>query len=188
MARPKLTTPNFELRRRRGKPYWYVTWSHNGRTAAVSTGTEDAVKAQQFLLDYKTSWLAPAPSTELTINEILDKYLKYKKSQYVVRGEDVEHSKSNYKKLAAEIDHNKAKKTGTPPSIREFFGFMRISQLSRQLGRDYTMLLKKMGRSNASIAKRLSVLNAAINYGFKEGLIAHQPVTLQLPPPPSPAG
>lgn len=102
-----------------------------------------------------------------------------------MRGEDVNHWKSNYKKLEAEVDHNKKKKKDTPLSIRDYFGYMKVSQLDRQMGRDYALLLKKAEKSNASIAKRLSILNAALNHCAKEKKISN-PTIMQLPPPPPP--
>lgn len=108
------------------------------------------------------------------MNMVLDAYLTYKAQEYRLRGEDNKHWNSNYVKL-----ENNLKR------IREEFGFLKVSQLTRQLGRSYIAKGKAEDRSNASTGKELSILNAALNYAKKEGWFDTVTI-MQLPPPPPP--
>lgn len=183
MPRKKLDKPNFKLSRRKDKPNWWVTWSENGKPQRISTGTEDEAAAYQFLVDFKAGWEAPPDKEYQTVNKALDHYLEYKKEQYLLRGERVDFYKSNYRTLELALI-----------SIRPFFGRMRLDQLTRQIGRDYVekrrkegIIIKKGDKeerrniSNATIAKELSILNAAINHVRREGWISEVAV-MQLPP------
>lgn len=117
----------------------------------------------------------------------IDAYLKQKKGEYELKGQKLS-ANSNYGTLVLALTH-----------IRPFFQHLRISQLSRQLGRDYVDYRRKRGVvsvdkdgkenrrdiSNATIAKELSILNAALNHVKREGWIGQVPV-MQLPPSPPP--
>lgn len=185
MARPKLTKPLFKLGRKGDSPNWYIQWTWEGVSHCKSAHTADETAARQYLIDIEKKWNQAPVQEELTINQVLDIYFKYKEGEYSVRGENVDHWMSNFRKLKAEVDHNKLKRPGTPPSIRDYFGYMKVSQLERQMGRDYVQLLKKAAKSNATIAKRLSVLNSALSHCEDEKKIS-KPTIMQLPPPPPP--
>lgn len=188
MPRNKDEKPTFKLGRVTGKPCYYVTWSESGRSKRVSTGTDDETAAKQYLADCVAAWNAPPEKSEQTVNMAIDAYLKFKKGEYLLKGQGVTGCKSNYRTLEITLIH-----------IRSFFGSLKINQLNRQLGRDYVNHRRKVGVkridkngkekkspvSNATIAKQLSILNAALNHIRREGWIGEVPV-MQLPPPPPP--
>ena len=163
-------TPKFTLRRVRGKPNYYITWSERGRSKRISTGTPDEAAAQRYLSDFAKGWIAPPDEQDITVNAMLDIYLAYKEEDYRIKGEP----HRNYVNLA-----------GSAKSIREFFGNLHVSQVSNELGRAYIASMQKKGLSNATTRKYIATLNAAINHGISEKMIAHQPSVKMPPKPPS---
>jgi len=184
MPRKKLDKPNFKLTRRKDKPNWWVSWTVGGKPQRISTGTEDETAAYSFLIDFKSGWESPPEKEYQTVNVAIDAYLAYKKNEYQLRGDDIHHYRSTYKILVAAFI-----------KIRPFFGNIKLNQLTRQLGRDYIEKRKKdtiriqdnqkikdiKSPSNATIAREIAFLNAALNHIKKEGWVGEIP-TFVLPP------
>src|SRR5690349_1408928 len=73
MARPKLTTPNYQLVKR-GE--WYsIQWWEAGMPKRVPTGTRDRGEAQKALAQFIAGQGTPEPPAQPTIKDILDAYL-----------------------------------------------------------------------------------------------------------------
>jgi len=171
MPRPKNEIPNFRIGRIKDKRYdngqrpnYYILWTERGESKNVSTGTEDEKHAQRQLEEFKEEYLAPEKEG-LTVATIIDEYLKYKKSKYAqVNAPEKRYTNLKFKLVAP----------------KEYFGHLLAEQISRRMGRDFYDWRhkrhdKKYGKkkhykpiSNATIRAEGVLLNAALNYAFKE--------------------
>ena len=167
-----MRSPRFKIGRVKGKPNYYIKWTENGRSKYVSTGTENEAEARRQLSDFIEGWNAPPPAEQLTINWVLDTYLKHKEEQYSAKNALHLHRNMLY--------HCKP--------IRVFFGDLLPEQANNSKGRAYIewrpSLSKKGTLSNETINKELSVLNAAINYCISERHIPQQTPLRLLPKSP----
>jgi integrase len=118
-----------------------------------------------------------APTSDETVNSLLDIYLRHKKKQMKERGQPEE----DYKKLESILQ-----------PVRAAWGLLRYPQITRQKSRDYADKRRKDGLlrkskkplSNATIRKELAMANAAFQHCRKENII---PVAPALAYPPKPA-
>lgn len=183
MPRPRNQRPEFKLTRVKDKRYpngyrpeWYITYTETGRTKYVSTGTESQEEAKRQLEEFKEEFLT-VDKESLTVNIIIDEYLKYKKQKYMQTNSPAR----NYKSLEFKLT-----------SPREYFGHLFASQVTRRMGRDYDLWRRKVHAekhklkknykmiSNATIRMEGAILNAALNHAFKEDWITRQ-IVLELP-------
>lgn len=171
MPRRKRAVPEFKLAQPGGTgTSFYVTWSAGRRTQRISTRTANEAEAKRFLADYVAGWDAPPEKAKITVSEVIDLYLKNKKEEYEMRGENTEYSRSNYQLMK-----------GTLELIRPRFGHLHPSQLTLGMGRLYIKDMQKAGLALGTIRKRITLFNAAMRHGWKDGAI-DEPRGLQLPP------
>jgi len=94
-----------------------------------------------------------------TVAAAIDAYLEHKRYAATY-----EQQKRNFKNLAYIIGRVKAD-----------LGYLFISDISRQVIRDYTSRCRREGYSDGTISKRLKLLTAALNHVRKEGWIDSVP-------------
>lgn len=161
--------PNFRLGTATNSDKWYVYWTEGGKTRRISTRTKCQQAAKQFLADLEAGF--NEPPTSITINIILDEYLKYKERDYTLNKLPIKRYKGILEK--------------TLITIRSEFGYMRPDQITQDLGRKYIDKCLEAKKKTSTIRRRLTLLNAAVNYVKREGWdIKYIPIKLPAEPPP----
>lgn len=142
----------FRLGKAHGSDYWYVYWTESGKTKRKATRTKHEQTAKQFLADLEAG--LNEPPSYITVSLILDSYLDYKGKEYKLKNLPTSYKES--------LEY-------AVKSFREKYGDLRIDQISQSTGREYISLRKEANKSNSTIAKELSIVNAAVNFAIKEG-------------------
>jgi integrase len=129
----------------------------------LSTRTRDKALAKDRLVQFENSQNQPPPAHQITINLILDQYLKDRKGRVAA-----------YDTLyyAAE-------------NIRPKLGHYQPQFINKAIIREFTAARRTEGRSDGTTIKDLAVLRAALSLAVKENWIDKAP-HIEMPPKPPP--
>lgn len=146
MARPRNAVPIYRLRQNR-HGVWSVTWTEDGRSRSVSTGTRDRSEADSYLKQFAAGQSAPVLSGP-SISSILDAYLAAKTDR------------PSYGSLVA-----------TANVLRSRFGMLEPRHITQSLVQQHAKERAAAGRSNSTIVNDMLILRAAVNWAIRQKLL-----------------
>lgn len=151
---------------------WYVIWYQGGHIRKKSTGTDDRAAAEQILSQHIIEKDQPVDIVSPTRRNIADVLAAYAE-EHAVHTASPASTAFNIKALIP------------------FWGHRTVADVRPVLCREYLQYrretAKKAGKSaaDATVARELGVLGAAIRHDFKQGRLA-SPVPIWKPPPSAP--
>lgn len=165
MARPKLLTPNFILKRRKDG-YYDIRYQENGKTKQASTGTKSIQEAEIFRAQFASQYAKPDLSPSPTISEVIDAYIEHR-TPLVASPETLVYVFAAPKRY---IGNLKAEEFGQT----DVAAYIKKRSQDKTQGR-YAGRQKADNVSEATINKELRMLRAAFNWAYNDKLIARQP-------------
>lgn len=160
MGRKKRERVTYALTRVAGSPFWYIAWTENRKPKRVSTRTAEREAAEDILANFRAGSYAAPEHKEVTVSMALQEYRTAKQKDG-----------SAYGTIANALQ-----------PIEDYFGRIKLDNVTPALSREYTAQRKKDGRANGTILRELSTMRSAINYCIKEGWKISAPPII-LPPP-----
>lgn len=149
-----------KLDKRKGSPFWYITFSAGRRSKRFSTGTGNRSEAERVLAQFLIERRQTQALDELYVSDLLERYQAKKPNDMA-------------------LEYNLR-------NLRPYFKDYAVSQLTRHSVNDYAehrlkqyvVLGKGKGKrtvSPATVKRELDMLGAALNFGKREGLITEVP-------------
>jgi integrase len=160
------------LKWNKDREFWYIVWYEGGNIHKKSTGTRNRKQAEQELTKHIVETSKPVDNLSPTQRNIADVLTAYAEEQAV-------HVVSH-----VTIGFNIR-------SLIPFWGHRNVSDVRPVLCREYLEYRKKAAKkvgkraSDATIARELGVLSAAIRHDYKQGRLA-LPVPVWKPAPSAP--
>lgn len=150
-----------KLDKRKGSPFWYITFSAGRRSKRFSTGTGNRSEAERVLAQFLIERRQTQSLEELYVSDLLERYQAKKPNDIA-------------------LEYNLR-------NLRPYFKDYAVSQLTRHSVSDYTqhrlkqlvVIGKNKGMrtvSPATVKRELDMLGAALNLAKKEGLITEIPI------------
>lgn len=152
------------LVRLKHSPNWYVEWREQGAKKRVSTGTDDPVKADGFLKEFRLAYTEDPADKWPDVPSVLNWYYEQHAS-----------------KKASASQANIAKR-----HLVGFFGSTLVCDCKISRQERYVEHRRAKGVSDATIARELSVLSAAFERAKKYEKLPAEPPTVHMPPPAPP--
>lgn len=140
---------------------WYVTFTKDGRSKRVSTGTPDKVEAEKVKAEVDSKLAKPPEQPQQTVGALLDAYLKDRKGNV-----------SSYDTLMFSV-----------AKLKPYFGAAQPRHLTQIMGNGYIKQRRKAGQSDGTTRRELGVLRAALEFGRKNKWFEVAPF---VPMPPMP--
>jgi integrase len=146
------------------EPIYYMRWNENGRSHERSTGTGDRAAAEKIF----GQWLAtraepqrggPHYPAEAAIADILSRYAESRGPALAAP-----------ERIGFAIDR-----------LCDWWGDRRVDAIRPETCRQYRLARRKQGVKEATAAKELSTLRAAVNWAVKNGDLTSAPF-VELPP------
>ena len=153
MARPRLSHPNFRLRRYPSGNF-AVTWTEAGRTRRLSTRTGDAAQAAAFLARFIAGFESSPPPPGPTLAQILDAYACDRVADGVAAPATLRNSCQQ---------------------IALILGGIEPWHLSQATVRRYARERQAGGRRPATVIRELGTLRAALHWAVREHWIERAP-------------
>lgn len=144
---------------------WYIHYAdrNTGRSRELSARTDSKSIAKQRLAEFEAAQALPPPEHQISVSQILDKYLDDRKGRVAAYG-SLFYAASN---------------------VREKLGHYQPQHLTKLAVRTFTRDRRAEGRSDGTIIKDLNTLRSALSLAAKEGWIRKAP-HIELPPKPPP--
>jgi integrase len=150
----------FDLVKLPHSPKWYVQWREAGEKRRVSTRTGDRKEAEDFLASWRLAYTEKDAEEWPDVRFVLDWYFTNHAS-----------AKASAQQAAIAIVH-----------LKSFFGATPVPDLKLAKQDRYIEARRAEGISDATIARELSVLNAALRRAFKYNkLPAAPPLVASVP-------
>lgn len=142
---------------------WYIHFAdrRNGRSRELSTRTQDYVTAKKRLAEFEAHQLAPLPTEDPTISEVLDYYLKDRDGHVV----------------------SLPQLTSASKPIKRIVGHMQPRHFTKPKNRDYIATRRAEGLKDGSIIKELITLRSALSLALRDKMVTETP-HIELPPSP----
>ncbi len=148
-----------KLRFREDRGSYYIVWTERGRSRKCSTGTADLQDAQVFLAEWLQSRErsdGPSDPSKIFVTDLLAAYLRARAP----------------KVTAPEVMIN---------AVERLIPFWTGKMVTAATPETCTHYGESRGRANGTVRRELGVLQAAINWGHKNGKLTRT-VTVDLPP------